>query len=336
MFPNCLVQWEDFHADIAFQVLDRYRTAVPSFNDDIQGTAAVVLGGLLAALRITGGQLADQRIVYAGAGGAGAGIGRLIDRAMRRSISSAGGSAPTEAGTRAAHSRIDSAHVFVDSKGLLHDGRAIDDPHKQAVALSHDAFAKYGFVGDGPHELLEVVRRVKPTVLIGTTAQPGKFSEDVLREMARHVERPIVLPLSNPTSKVECTPDEAIRWTDGRAIVATGTAFDPVQYEGRIHAIGQANNVFVFPGVGLGCILSRLAVIDDDIFLVAAEQLASLVPEERLAIGAIYPNQSELRSVSAAVAAAVVSHIHRQRREPALDDARIADSVKAAMWFPGY
>jgi malic enzyme len=336
VFPNCLVQWEDFHADIAFQVLDRYRAIVPSFNDDIQGTAAVVLAGLLAALRITSGRLTDQRIVYAGAGGAGAGIGRLIDRAMRVGGLRGRGSTTVETGTPTVKSRIGSAHVFVDSKGLLHDGRTIDDPHKQAVALSREAFAEYGFAGEGPHELLEVIRRVKPTVLIGTTAQPGKFSEDVLREMARHVERPIVLPLSNPTSKVECTPDEAIRWTSGRAIVATGTAFDPVQYEGKTHVIGQANNVFVFPGVGLGCILSRVGVIDDDIFLVAAERLASLVPEERLAIGAIYPNQSELRAVSATVAAAVISHIDRQRGEPAIDDARIAESVTSAMWFPAY
>lgn len=313
VFPNCLVQWEDFHSDIAFQVLDRYRTAVPSFNDDIQGTAAVVLAGLLAALRITGGTLSEQRIVYAGAGAAGVGIGRLMATAMT-----------AETGDE---SRVHAAQVFVDSHGLLYEGRTIADAHKRRFALRREAIAQCGFTAGGEHGLLEVVAKLKPTVLIGTTAQPGIFNEDVLREMSKHVERPIVFPLSNPTSKVECTPEEAIRWSDGRAIVATGTAFEPVHFQEKLHVIGQANNVFVFPGVGLGCILAQARVIEDAVFLVAARRLASLVSPERLEGGAIYPDQRELRTVSARIAEAVVREMNRPGPGAAVRD---------AMWYPDY
>jgi malic enzyme len=322
VYPNCLVQWEDFHSDIAFAVLDRYRTAIPSFNDDIQGTAAVVLAGLLAALRITGGKLSEQRIVYAGAGAAGTGIGRLIATAMTEESGD-------ERCTRA-------AQVFVDSHGLLYEGRAIADVHKRPFAMPADALDRYGFTDKSEHDLLEVVSAVRPTVLIGTTAQPGIFSENVLREVSRHVERPIIFALSNPTSKVECIPDEAIRWTDGRAIVATGTAFEPVRYGENVHVIGQANNVFVFPGVGLGCILAQARVVDDDVFLIAARRLASLVSQDRLAVGAIYPDQSELRAVSARIAEAAVGELSRRGAGRAMSEDAIAELVSNAMWYPDY
>jgi malic enzyme len=226
--------------------------------------------------------------------------------------------------------------VFVDSQGLLYEGRTITNEHKLALALPNDLTAQYGFTAQGQHELFEVVAKVKPTVLIGTTAQPGMFTEELLREMAKHVERPVILPLSNPTSKVECTPGEAIGWTEGRAIVATGTAFEPVHFGGHRHVIGQANNVFVFPGVGLGCILSQAQTIEDDVFLVAAHRLATLVSEQRLEVGAIYPDQSELRAVSASVAEAVVRLVYRQQpNQESLNDG-IAELVNNAMWYPAY
>jgi malic enzyme len=322
VFPDCVVQWEDFHSDIAFQVLERYRDVVPSFNDDIQGTAAVVLAGLLAALRITGGKLSEQRIVYVGAGAAGVGIGRLMGTAMREESGDEG--------------RTRTGQVFVDSHGLLYEGRNITDDHKRPFALPTEALTRYGFANYGEHGLLKVIGTVKPTVLIGTTAQPGIFSEDVLREMSRHVERPIIFALSNPTSKVECIPEEAIRWTDGRAIVATGTAFEPVRYGEKVHVIGQANNVFVFPGVGLGCILAQAREVDDGVFLIAAHRLASLVSQARLATGAIYPDQSELRAVSARIAEAVVGEVSRQGAGPAISDDAIVELVSRAMWYPDY
>jgi malic enzyme len=322
VFPACLVQWEDFQGDIAFHVLERYRDVVPSFNDDIQGTAAVVFAGLLAALRITRVPLTEQRIVYVGAGAAGVGIGRLIAAAIN------------EVSHDPAYAA--QAQVFLDSQGLLHEGRPIAHSHKRQFALSQETLAKYGFTDRETFGLLEVVAKVKPTALIGTTAQAGIFSEAVLREMSRHVERPIIFALSNPTSKSECTPEEAIRWTDGRAIIATGSAFEPVRYGSKLHVIGQANNVYVFPGVGLGCILSQTPVVPDAVFHAAARRLAKLVSEDRLEVGAVYPHQSELRSVSAAIAAAVIGELNRKA---VTDDSWhniTLDSVRSQMWEPAY
>jgi malic enzyme len=322
VFPHCLVQWEDFHKNIAFEVLNRYHRQIPSFNDDIQGTAAVGVAGVLAALRTTGQKLSEQRIVYAGAGAAGVGIGRLVAMAMREESDDP--------------AKIHSAQVFVDTHGLLHQGSQITDPHKRPFALDDAAMAQYGFSKDGAYDLFEVVRHVGPTVLIGTTAQPGTFTEQIVRKMSQHVERPIILPLSNPTSKVECTPAEAIRWSQGRAIVATGTAFDPVRYEGQNHVIGQANNVFVFPGMGLGCILSGVQEVTDSLFLAAAHRLADCVGQDRLDAGAIYPDQKELRNVAAHVATAVVGEVQRQQDGQPDGRAFIEPMVREAMWFPEY
>jgi malic enzyme len=322
VFPHCLVQWEDFHKNVAFAVLERYQKQIPSFNDDVQGTAAVAVAGVLAALRITGQKLAEQRIVYAGAGAAGVGIGRLVAMAMRKE-----GSDPA---------KIHAAQVFTDTRGLLYQGPPIADPHKRPFALNEAAMARYGFSNGGSYDLLEVVRRVKPTVLIGTTAQPGTFREEIVREMAQHVERPLILPLSNPTSNVECTPEEALRWSRGRAIVATGTAFAPVHFEGQTHVIGQANNVFIFPGVGLGCLMSGVQEVTEVLFLAAAYRLADCVGQDRLEVGAIYPDQTQLRNVAACVTAAVVAEVQRQQGSPADSLESLEQMVRQTMWFPEY
>jgi malic enzyme len=322
VFPDCLIQWEDFHKNTAFEVLQRYRKQTVSFNDDIQGTAAAAVAGILTSLRIIGGGLSDQRIVYAGAGAAGVGIGTLAALAMRDETDD--------------EATIHAAQAFVDSEGLLYQGRRIADPQKVPLAMNAEAMAAYGFAKEGPYDLLEVVRRVRPTILVGTTAQANSFTEDVIREMARHVERPVILPLSNPTSKVECTPADALRWSDGRAILATGTAFDPVTYEGRTHVIGQANNVFVFPGVGLGCLLSGVQEVTDELFLAAAHALAQCVGKDRLDVGAIYPDQRELRTAATDIATAVIAQVQQQQGQPVEKEESIKRRVRDAMWYPEY
>ncbi len=322
VFPNALIQWEDFHKGIAFAVLDRYQKRVASFNDDVQGTSAVTLAGIFAALRLTGGALVDQRIVFVGAGAAGVGIGRLISDAMRAH------------GANAADVRR--ALVYADSQGLLHDKRSFRDEHKREVAMPAEQFQEYGFSGAEPIELIEIVRRVKPTIIIGTTATPGSFTEDVIREMSLHAERPIIFAMSNPTSKTECTPDEAMRWTNGTALVATGSPFPPVVYEGKTFVIGQANNAFVFPGIGLGCILSEAREVTAGMFSAAATALASCITDERLQQGALYPDQSELRTISRKIACAVIRQAREERVGRILTDESMQRIVSEFMWFPAY
>ncbi len=325
VFPRAVLQWEDFHKRHAFDLLSHYRGQLPCFNDDIQGTAGVVVAGVLAGLRITGQSLAEQRFLYMGAGEACSGTHDLLCTAMRAE------GVPEET--------ISRAHWLFDSRGLVRHGRDEGperDPHKVALAASQEALQHYGLDALTDPQPEDVIELVKPTVLIGATASPGAFTQAMVAEMAKHVERPMIFPLSNPTSKAECTPSEALEWTGGRAIVATGSPFADVHRDGVRHVIGQANNVFVFPGVGLGVVLSEMREVPNDVFFVAAKALASSIDQERLNVGALFPDQSELRASSARVAAAVIRYATENGLGRPVPDAEVDELVVTSMWFPEY
>ncbi|HEX5589022.1 MAG TPA: NAD-dependent malic enzyme [Candidatus Limnocylindrales bacterium] len=327
VWPGCLIQFEDFKQHIALRLLDRYRRRVPCFNDDIQGTSSVVVAGVMAALRHLGTAWEDQRIVLAGSGAAGIGIARLLRFAMLRS-------GMDEAAVRR-------ALVLVDSQGLVHDARHQLDDDKRELAYSGAAALEAGLTLDSHGRevvptLLDVVTAIGPTILIGTTGHAGSFSEPVLRAMAAATDRPVVLPLSNPTANTEAVPTDILAWTEGRALVATGSPFPPVTMDGRAREIGQANNVFIFPGVGLGAIVSETTEVTDEMFLVAAETLAGHVSEERLESGALYPSVVTLRSVSREIAIGVAAEAIRAGLSPLPGDTDVATLVDGAMWWPAY
>jgi malate dehydrogenase (oxaloacetate-decarboxylating) len=323
-YPDALLQWEDFKQHNAIRLLDRYRHRLPSFNDDIQGTAAVVLGGVLAALRERGEPLSHQRLVLMGAGASGLGIAGLVAAAMRREGASA--------------DDIRRRIVMLDSRGLVYEGRDGVDDDKRAFALPAAGLARLGLTpahADTRYDLETVVRLVAPTILIGTTGTAGAFTAAAIREMARLVPEPIVLPLSNPTMKSEARPSDVLAWSDGRALVATGSPFDPVPVDGRTRLVGQANNVFIFPGLGLGAIVARAREVTDAMFLAAATTLAGLTSAERLARGALFPTLSELRRISRAIAIAVAQEAHESGvADSSSDD--IEAAIDAAMWQPCY
>ena len=322
VFPKAILQWEDFHKDRAFTLLERYRRRLPSFNDDIQGTASVTVAGILAALRITGQRMADQRVLFLGAGEACTGIARLTALAMRAD--------------GADEARIRRALVAFDSRGLLHEGLTIDEPHKRELALPLALMAEYGLDPTKPLTPVDVIQALRPTVLVGATARADTFTEPILAAMARHCERPIVLPLSNPTSKAECTPEQALRWTAGRALVATGSPFDDVEYGGRRHVIGQANNVFIFPGLGLGAAIAEAREITTEMFHIASATLARSVRAERLAQGALFPSQGDLRAASFAIACAVVRYASDHDLGRRIDPEHVEALVRDAVWDPAY
>jgi len=228
------------------------------------------------------------------------------------------------------------AQAHLDSRGLIFEGRTIKDDHKRAFAMSDEDMKHYGFTGDGPFDLTDVIRHMKPTVLLGTTARAGAFHEEAIREMAKYCDHPIIMPLSNPTSKCECAPREAYRWTNGQAIVATGSPFPPIEINEKIHIPGQANNVFIFPGVGLGCIVAEARQVTNSMFLAAARALAEFVSKERYEQGAVYPDQTDLREVSRHIAEAVVMEAKRLNLGRLIPDDEVESEVRKMMWYPDY
>jgi len=322
VFPRALLQWEDFKKANAFNLLERYRRRLPSFNDDIQGTAAVTLAGILSALSLLGQPLREQRFLLAGSGAAGVGIGRLVRTALLEQ-----GLSECEARQRL---------IFVDSGGLVCQRRTELEPHKREVALCPEDLAAVGLADPALATLGQIVAALRPTILIGTTGQPGDFTPAVLRAMAKGCQRPIIFPLSNPTSKAECTPSEALLHSEGRALVATGSPFEPVIYNGQKYVIGQCNNVFIFPSVGLGLLISEASRVTDAMFLAAAKALAEFAANESAAASRLYPSVRDLRSVSARIALKVAQTARTEGLGRSLDDEALQTEIEEFCWFPNY
>ncbi len=314
LFPHAMVHWEDFAAANAHRILARYRDELCTFNDDIQGTAAVVAAAALSAVRRSEIPLTDQRIVIFGAGTAGVGISDLLVQMM------------VDYGIDEQEAR---KHFWaIGSHGLIVEGMKMRDfQHPYARAESDVA-------GWRRHDLAEVVKRVKPTMLIGSSAQPGAFSEDVVRAMAAQQERPIIMPLSNPTSKIEALPADLLKWTDGRALIATGSPFDPVTYGGTTHTIAQANNALVFPGIGLGVIAVRATKVSDGMILAAAKAVAR-AGLSRYSGASLLPPVSELRAVSAKVGFDVAQRAITEGLAEVIPD-DLVQAISDHMWHPTY
>jgi len=322
VFPGTVLQWEDFLKGNAIKQLKRFRDQLCTFNDDIQGTAGVVLAGLHSALRITGQRMRDQRVVFAGAGASAQGISDLLVSAMIED-----GLTREEAIRRI---------WTADSAGLVTTARSNLEDFKATYARDAGEVAAYRCADHSRITLAEVCDNVRPTILIGTSGTPGTFTQEVVEIMARVNDRPVVFPLSNPTSKAECTPADAIRWSDGRAIVATGSPFLPVVHNGKRFRIGQCNNAFIFPGIGLGLTASRARRTTDGMFLEAARALASKVTEKDLSETAVYPELPRIRECSLKVACATV---HRAVKEGFADEDILEDleeNLDHAMWYPKY
>ena len=304
VFPGVLIQLEDFGNINAFRLLEQYRDQVCLFDDDIQGTGAVAVAGIIAALRITGGELEDQKILFLGAGEAGIGIADVYVAAL------------AEKGIPAEEAR--KRCWFVDTKGLLVSSRENIPVHKQPYAHDHEYIDNF----------LDAVKTLKPTAILGLSGQPQTFTKEIVEAMADINERPLISALSNPTSKAECTAEQAYNWSEGRAIFASGSPFDPVKYNNQTFVPGQGNNAYIFPGVGLGAIVSRSRIVTDDMFLAAAHSLANLVTEHDLERGRVYPPLSRIREVSAKIAYDVATIVYdrgytdKERPEDIMADIR--------------
>ncbi|QHZ48088.1 NAD-dependent malic enzyme [Bacillus sp. NSP9.1] len=320
-FPGVLLHWEDFGTQNARRILKTYQDKVCTFNDDIQGTGAVTLAAVLAAVKISKMPLKDHKIVIFGAGTAGIGNAEQIRAALLKE-----GMSEEESYRR---------FWCVDRNGLLTDD--MDDLQELQKPYARLAEEVKGFERNGPGQtidLAEVVKKVQPTILIGTSTVSGAFTEETVKEMAAHVKRPAIFPMSNPTPLSEAKPIDLIKWTEGRALVATGSPFDPVEYDGTEYVIGQANNAFVFPGLGLGTLVAKARRITDNMFYASAEAIANMVDTGRPG-AALLPQVEELRTVSATVAAAVIKAAVQDgvaEEEPK----DVIQAVQDAMWHPVY
>ncbi|WP_448565935.1 NAD-dependent malic enzyme [Thermus sp.] len=322
-YPKALIQWEDLSKETAFAVLERYRKVVPSFNDDIQGTGAVALAGVLSACRLKGERLRDQVVVVYGAGAGGIGVAWALVEGMKRE-----GLSEEEARARV---------LVLDSKGLLLEGRAMED-YKRPFAQKVERISGWRFAGDYPG-LLETIENARATVLLGLSGQGGSFTEPVVRAMLENTPQPVIFPLSNPTSASEALPDDLIYWTEGKALVAAGSPFPPVGFKGRTIPIGQGNNAFIFPGLGLGAVLARAREVTDGMVLEAAYALYDFTRAHFPHL--LYPPVGKLREVSPYVAARVMAKaleegVAEEERIRGLDLEGLIAFVRERFWEPRY
>jgi malate dehydrogenase (oxaloacetate-decarboxylating) len=321
-WPHALLQWEDFARANAGRMLQRYRDRLCTFNDDIQGTAAVAAGTLLAAVKVTGQPIRDQRIAIVGAGSAGIGIANLLLRVM------------VDAGLPEAEAR--QRFYAIDRDGLLVEGMAGVLDFQRPFAQSPAAVAHWPREYADTIGLTDVVANAKPTVLIGVSGQPGIFREEVIRKMASAVARPIIFPLSNPTSRSEAMPQDLTAWTDGRAVIGTGSPFPPVVRDGRSFAVDQTNNAYVFPGIGLGVLAVRARCVTDGMFVAAAKVLADISPAARDAHAPLLPPVAQLRDVAFSVAKAVAREARAEGQCEPFDDEELDGLIACKMWDPVY
>jgi malate dehydrogenase (oxaloacetate-decarboxylating)(NADP+) len=312
VFPRCAIQWEDFANPNASPILERYRHRISSFNDDIQGTAAVGVAGVIAATRMKGERLRDQTYAFFGSGSAGLGISELLWRLMMDE-----GCTEQEARSKC---------WLIDSRGLV------------VAARTDLAESKLGYAHDHPEvgNLADIVRSVKPTVLIGTSTIPKSFTQEVIEHMASYCDRPIIFPFSNPTSKSECTAEEAYTWTNGKAIFASGSPFQPVTINGTTIHPGQGNNVYIFPGVGLAAYAVSATNIPYKTFGVAARALAGMVSEEQFTKGLIYPPMSDIQKAAKVVAIACAEYLFDDGHAGIVRPDNITQLIEQHMWKPTY
>jgi malate dehydrogenase (oxaloacetate-decarboxylating) len=321
-FPNVLLQWEDFARENAGRLLNRYGDRLCSFNDDIQGTGAVTLAGLLAAVKIAGSKMSRQRIVVLGAGSAASGICRQIVAAMMSE-----GLSEEEARR---------SIWLVDRQGLIRSEEAGLEGFQKEFARPAEETAGWDLARREHITLEETVRHVRPTILIGTAAQPLAFTEPIVREMARHANCPIIFPLSNPTSRCEALPSDIIVWTGGRALIATGSPFAEVVHEGRSIRIGQCNNAYIFPGIGLGVIAARARRINDEMFVAAARALCKMSPVHADPSASLFPPLEQVREVSRRVAFEVALEAQHSGLAERSSEQQLERSISAKMWEPRY
>lgn len=321
-YPHLLLQWEDFGKQHARKLLTSYKDKILSFNDDIQGTAAVVLGAMYAASKRAGVPFKNHKFVVVGGGSAGIGVAEVLSEALILE-----GLSPEEALARL---------YIIDVHGLIHSHQLkLEEEHKK-YARPNQELRDWKITSLENISLQDVVRNAHPTAIVGVCGQAGIFTEELVREMATHVKRPIIFPLSNPTSKAEAFPDEILRWSEGKAVVATGSPFMPVEYGGKKYHIAQCNNAYIFPGVGLGALAAQAKKITDGMFWESAKTFASLSPKPEDESASLFPEMTNLRAVSRKVAIAVAKRAVQEGVAPSISLQEIEQKVDAMMWHPHY